>query len=75
MCLSGGVALNCVTNGKLLRENIYDNIWIQPASGDARVSLGAAMYHLMEKKRVSLNEIKDLMNGAYLGPSFTQKRD
>jgi len=72
LCLSGGVALNCVANGKLLREKIFDDIWIQPAAGDAGGALGAAMYtwhqHL-DKKRVVAGA-NDMMGGAYLGPAF-----
>ena len=70
LCLAGGVALNCVANGKILKEKIFDNIWIQPAAGDAGGSLGAALafwYHELEKPRV---EYKDQMKGSYLGPNF-----
>ena len=70
LCLAGGVALNCVANGKILKEKIFDNIWIQPAAGDAGGSLGAALaywYHELEKPRV---EFKDKMKGSYLGPKF-----
>jgi carbamoyltransferase len=73
LCLAGGVALNCVANGILLREKIYDNIWIQPAAGDAGGALGAALstwYLHHNKKRVS-NKAHDAMKGAYLGPTFT----
>ncbi len=73
LCLAGGVALNCVANGKLLREGIFDNIWIQPAAGDAGGAVGAAFgaYHLM------LNQPRcictaDKMKGAFLGPEFEQ---
>ncbi len=72
LCLAGGVALNCVSNGKLLRSNIFDEIWIQPASGDAGTSLGAALYtfySFSNKKR--LINIADSMKGAYLGPNFS----
>ncbi len=74
LCLSGGVALNCVANGKLLRKNIFDNIWIQPASGDAGNSLGAAFliwYKHWNNER-TINE-DDSMNGSYLGCSFSNK--
>ena len=74
LCLAGGVALNCVANGILLRENIFDNIWIQPAAGDAGGALGAALstWHLHHnKERVTLKE-RDGMKGAYLGPEFTE---
>jgi len=70
LCLAGGVALNCVANGKILKEKIFDNIWIQPAAGDAGGSLGAALafwHHELEKPRV---EYKDQMKGSYLGPKF-----
>ena len=70
LCLAGGVALNCVANGKILKEKIFDNIWIQPAAGDAGGSLGAALaywHHELEKPRV---EFKDKMKGSYLGPKF-----
>jgi carbamoyltransferase len=74
LCLAGGVALNCVGNGKILKENIFDSIWIQPAAGDAGGSLGAALYAhhaLLNKPRKKLNGSRDQMNGAYLGPSYT----
>ena len=72
LCLAGGVALNCVANGKLLKEKIFDNIWIQPASGDAGNALGAALvawYAESESDRI-VNP-SDSMRGAYLGPSFS----
>ena len=71
LCLSGGVALNCVANGKLLEQKIFKEIWIQPASGDAGGALGAALFthfQLMESKRIS--SPKDSMNGSFLGPKF-----
>ena len=70
LCLAGGVALNCVANGKILNEKIFKNIWIQPAAGDAGGSLGAALaywHHELEKPR---EEFKDKMQGSYLGPKF-----
>ena len=73
LCLAGGVALNCVANGILLREKIFDNIWIQPAAGDAGGALGAALstwYLHHNKKRGNVIE-RDAMKGAYLGPEFT----
>ena len=75
LCLAGGVALNCVANGKLLREGIFDGIWIQPASGDAGGALGAALaqWHLSEGKARVADGKGDLMRGAYLGPSFSEK--
>ena len=75
LCLAGGVALNCVANGILLREKIFENIWIQPAAGDAGGALGAALstwYLHHNKERVTLIE-RDAMKGAYLGPEFTDK--
>ena len=73
LCLAGGVALNCVANGKLLREKIFDAIWIQPAAGDAGGALGAALagYHLFAGKERKLNGARDGMHGSYLGPSFS----
>ena len=71
LCLSGGVALNCVANGKLQSKKIFEDIWIQPASGDAGGALGAALfanYQLLEKDRVV--EKNDSMKGSYLGPRF-----
>ena len=73
LCLAGGVALNCVVNGILLRRKIFDNIWIQPAAGDAGGALGAALstwYLHHRKERVASRE-RDAMKGAYLGPEFT----
>jgi carbamoyltransferase len=73
LCLAGGVALNCVANGKLLREKIFDQIWIQPAAGDAGGAIGAALavYYLMLNKPREANS-KDAMKGAYLGPAYPQ---
>jgi len=73
LCLAGGVALNCVANGKLLREGIFDNIWIQPAAGDAGGAVGAAFgaYHLM-LDRPRCTTAADKMKGAFLGPEFEQ---
>jgi len=74
LCIAGGVGLNCVTNGKILREGLFKDIWIQPAAGDAGGSVGAALafWHLSLNKSRVIN-IPDSMNGAYLGPSFTNK--
>ena len=71
LCLAGGVALNCVANGKILKEKIFDNIWVQPAAGDAGGSLGAALayWHIdldNERKEIDI----DNMNGSYLGNEF-----
>ena len=73
LCLAGGVALNCVANGKILKENIFDNIWIQPAAGDAGGSLGAALalWHIDQGNKRIVNS-NDSMQGSYLGPEFTQ---
>ena len=73
LCLSGGVALNCVSNGKLVGANIYDDIFIQPASGDAGGALGAAYaaLHLHFGKERNIDSNSDRMQGAKLGPSFT----
>ena len=73
LCLAGGVALNCVANGILLKKNIFKNIWVQPASGDAGGSLGAALalWHIGLQKKREVNP-KDSMNGSYLGPEYKQ---
>ena len=72
LCLAGGVALNCVANGKLLQENIFDDIWIQPASGDAGSALGAALlgWHQHQEQERVVNT-SDSMKGTYLGPEFS----
>ena len=74
LCLAGGVALNCVANGKILKENIFDNIWVQPAAGDAGGALGAALalWYVEQKNKREVN-IKDEMFGSYLGPEYSQK--
>ena len=73
LCLAGGVALNCVANGKILKEKIFDNIWIQPEAGDAGGSLGAALayWHIEQKKKRVVNSYDD-MKGSYLGTEFNQ---
>jgi carbamoyltransferase len=73
LCLSGGVALNCVANGKLLHGGEFDDIWIQPAAGDAGGALGAAyaIHHIYYKKPRKISGGKDQMHGAYLGPEFS----
>ena len=73
LCLAGGVALNCVANGKILKERIFDNIWIQPAAGDAGGSLGAALalWYLENQNERSVNP-QDDMKGSYLGTEFSQ---
>ena len=72
LCMAGGVALNCVANGKILKEKVIENIWIQPAAGDAGGALGAALalWH-KELKMKRIHPIKDDMQGSYLGPNFT----
>ena len=72
LCLAGGVALNCVANGILLREKIFDNIWIQPAAGDAGGAIGAALstWYIHHNKDRSPTKERDEMKGAFLGPSF-----
>ena len=74
LCLAGGVALNCVANGKILKEKIFDNIWVQPAAGDSGGSLGAALalWHIEQKNPRIVNPNDD-MKGSYLGPEFSQK--
>ncbi len=74
LCLAGGVALNCVANGKILKEKIFDNIWIQPAAGDAGGSLGSALaYWYIELNKERNNETKDEMKGSYLGPMYSNE--
>jgi len=74
LCLAGGVALNCVANGKLLRERYFDRMWLQPAAGDAGGALGAALvaYHLSKRRERHLNGALDGMHGGYLGPEYGQ---
>ena len=75
LCLAGGVALNCVANGKILREGIFEDVWIQPAAGDAGGALGAALfvwYQYLNNKRISDNK-NDKMCGAYLGTEYTNE--
>jgi carbamoyltransferase len=75
LCLAGGVALNCVANGRILREGIFDRIWIQPAAGDAGGALGSALfvwYQYLGNARQVDGE-KDLQRGSYLGPAFTRE--
>ncbi len=75
LCLAGGVALNCVANGKILREGIQDHLWIQPAAGDAGGALGAALaaYHLHLKQPRQLSGSDDSMKGGFLGPIFSDE--
>jgi carbamoyltransferase len=74
LCLAGGVALNCVANGKVLRDHQFDRVWIQPAAGDAGGALGAALaaYHMQLGQPRKVNGALDAMQGSYLGPEFSQ---
>ena len=71
LCLAGGVALNCVANGKILSEKHFENIWIQPAAGDAGGSLGAALAYWHQELKKPRTDFKDKMKGAYLGPKYS----
>ena len=73
LCLAGGVALNCVANGKILNEKIFENIWVQPAAGDAGGAVGAALalWHIDQKNPRNINN-QDDMSGSYLGPEYSQ---
>ena len=70
LCLAGGVALNCVANGKIVEEKIFDDIWIQPAAGDAGGSLGAALAYWYRELKKPRKKFVDQMKGSYLGPKF-----
>src|SRR5213595_2550022 len=76
ICLAGGVALNCVANGRILREGVFDRIWIQPAAGDAVGALGAALcvWHQCLEKPRRADGRKDFQQGSYLGPGFSQEQ-
>jgi carbamoyltransferase len=73
LCLAGGVALNCVANGKLLRDRCFDRLWLQPAAGDAGGALGAALvaHHLYKRQERKVTGLLDGMRGGYLGPEFS----
>ena len=75
LCLAGGVALNCVANGRILREGIFDRIWIQPAAGDAGGALGAALFawHQYLDKGRQVDGVNDLQRGSYLGPDYSRE--
>jgi carbamoyltransferase len=75
LCLAGGVALNCVANGRILREGIFENIWIQPAAGDAGGALGAALlaWHRYYNKSRAADGCNDSQRGSYLGPGFSKE--
>ena len=70
LCLAGGVALNCVANGKILKEKIFKDLWIQPAAGDAGGSLGAALAYWYKELKNPREIFKDQMQGSYLGPKY-----
>ena len=74
LCLAGGVALNCVANGKVLRDGGFENVWIQPAAGDAGGAIGAALcaHHLFRHQPRRVSGGRDAMHGSYLGPEFPQ---
>lgn len=74
LCLAGGVALNCVANGKLLRDKVFDRLWIQPAAGDAGGAIGAALgaHHIMFDQPRKVARDIDAMKGSYLGPAYSQ---
>src|SRR5205807_9187375 len=74
LCLAGGVALNCVANGKLLRDGAFKNIWVQPAAGDAGGAVGAALavWHQFLGNGRHADGEHDLMEGSFLGPAFKQ---
>lgn len=74
LCMAGGVSLNCVANGKILRENIFEDVWIQPAAGDAGGALGAALaaHHIYFDQPRHADERTDKMRGAYMGPEYSQ---
>ena len=76
LCLAGGVALNCVANGRLLRERVFDDLWIQPAAGDAGGAIGAALvawHHVLDEPR-RVSGPRDRQRGSYLGPQFQTDR-
>src|SRR5436309_5951102 len=75
LCLAGGVALNCVANGRILREGIFEQIWIQPAAGDAGGALGAALFawHQYLGNPRQADGKKDSQRGSFLGPSFAKE--
>jgi carbamoyltransferase len=75
LCLAGGVALNCVSNGRILREGPFKRVWIQPSAGDAGGSVGAALtvWHGLEDKPREADDLRDSMEGSFLGPRYTNE--
>src|SRR6476660_3741717 len=75
LCLAGGVALNCVGNGRILRDGPFKRLWIQPAAGDAGGAVGAALaaWHQYEKSPRTINDSIDSMRGSFLGPSHSNQ--
>jgi len=75
LCLAGGVALNCVGNGRILRDGPFKRLWIQPSAGDAGGAVGAALtgWHQLEGKPRNANDVTDAMQGSYLGPAYTNR--
>jgi carbamoyltransferase len=76
LCLAGGVALNCVANGRILREGPFKGLWIQPSAGDAGGAVGAALtaWHKLENQPRNVDGLKDAMQGSFLGPSYTSEK-
>jgi carbamoyltransferase len=76
LCMAGGVALNCVANGRILREKVFDNLWIQPAAGDAGGALGAglAAWHLAQEDAEVSGSKADAMKGSFLGPEYSDEQ-
>ena len=75
LCMAGGVALNCVANGKIIKNKIFDKVWIQPASGDAGGALGAALYvyYSTTNNKRTVNRFEDSMKGSFLGPCYSDR--
>src|SRR3989337_991133 len=75
LCLAGGVALNCVGNGRILREGPFKGLWIQPSAGDAGGAIGAALtaWHQLDNQPRQIDGSKDRMRGSFLGPAYTNE--
>src|SRR5690606_24490464 len=75
LCMAGGVALNCVANGKIYNAGIFENMFVQPAAGDAGGALGAALaaHHIYYEQERTFKGVLDNMNGSYLGPDFCDR--